>query len=216
MNSHYNKGMKKLSLFLLIMLVAGQSAIAGKPIVDKSKGYVGELPELGKQYQDSEPAQTKPQYEATKNFNSENQVKPAPRDNPAFVNIILKADKTTQYINDINELLPTLEKIYDSIENEEDVQKFVATTYFFNKTIEYLREKYQDKPEFYFVSFQKILETDLHIQTVTNLRVEAVRNTPYMAYGADGKIYNSVNIDEQLAYLQKEIEETIAIIKGVY
>ena len=125
--------MKKLSLFLLIILLAGQSAIAGKPIIDKSKGYVGELPELGKQYQDSEPAQTKPQYEATKNFNSENQVKPAPRDNPAFVNIILKADKTTQYINDINELLPTLEKIYDSIENEEDVQKFVATTYFFNK-----------------------------------------------------------------------------------
>jgi len=37
-----------------------------------------------------------------------------------------------------------------------------------------------------------------------------------MAYGADGKIYNSVNIDEQLSYLQKEIEETIAAIKGVY
>lgn len=208
--------MKKLSLVLLILFLACQSAFAGKPLVDKSKGYVGDLPELGKQYQESEPAKTKPQYEATKDFNSANQVKPTPRDNPAFINIIYKADKNTQYINDINELLPTLEKIYDSIENEEDVQRFVATTYFFNKTIEYLREKYQDKPEFYFVSFQKILETDLHVQTVANLRVEAVRNTPYMAYGADGKIYNSVNIDEQLSYLQKEIEETIAAIKGVY
>ena len=208
--------MNRLLLLLIIVLVSVQTVEAGKTVVDKSKGYVGELPELGKQYQETESAKTKPQYEATKDFNSENQVKPIPRDNPAFVNIILKADKNTQYVNDINELLPTLEKIYDSIENEEDVQKFVATTYFFNKTIEYLREKYQDKPVFYFVSFQKILETDLHMQTVTNLRVEAVRNTPYMAYGADGKIYNSVNIDEQLAYLQKEIEETIAIIKGVY
>lgn len=208
--------MNRLLLLLVIILISAQTVEAGKPVIDKSKGYVGELPELGKQYQEAENAKTKPQYEATKDFNSENQVKPIPRDNPAFVNIILKADKNTQYVNDINELLPTLEKIYDSIENEEDIQKFVATTYFFNKTIEYLREKYQDKPEFYFVSFQKILETDLHMQTVTNLRVEAVRNTPYMAYGADGKIYNSVNIDEQLAYLQKEIEETIAIIKGVY
>ena len=208
--------MKKLYLVLLIILFTGLHALAGKPIVDKSKGYVGELPELGKQYQESEPAKTKPQFEATKDFNSENQVKPIPRDNPAFVNIILKADKNTQYINDINELLPTLEKMYDSIENGEDVQKFVATTYFFNKTTEYLREKYKDKPEFYFVSFQKILETDLHIRTIANLRVEAVRNTPYMAYGADGKIYNSINIDEQLTYLQKEIEETISAIKGVY
>ncbi len=208
--------MRKILALIFVLSIIYPGAFAGKPIIDRGQGYVGELPELGKQFQESEPAKTTPQYEATKNFNSENQVKPVPRDNPAFVNIILKADKKTQYINDINDLLPTLEKIYDSIENEEDVQKFVATTYFFTKTIEYLREKYEDKPEFYFVSFQKILETDLHIQTVTNLRVEAVKNTPYMAYGADGKIYNSVNIDEQLSFLQKEIEETIAIIKGVY
>lgn len=198
------------------MCFSCQYAIAGKPLIDKSKGYVGDLPELGKQFQESEPAKTKPQYEATKDFNSANQVKPVPRDNPAFINIIYKADKNTQYINDINELLPTLEKIYDLIENEEDIQRFAAATYFFNKNIEHLREKYKDKPEFYFVSFQKILETDLHVQTVTNLRVEAVKNTPYMAYGADGKIYNSVNIDEQLGYLLKEIEETITVIKGVY
>ncbi len=208
--------MKKLALILLTIIFTGASAHAGKPIIDKSKGYVGELPELGKEHQETEPAKTKPQYEATKDFHSENQVKPIPRDNPAFVNIILKADKNTQYINDINELIPTLEKMCDSIENEEDVQRFVATTYFFSKTIEYLREKYLDKPEFYFVSFQKILETDLQVQTVTNLRVEAVRNTPYMAYGADGKIYNSVNIDEQLSFLLKQLEETIAVIKGVY
>ena len=208
--------MRKIFAIFLILVINTQLAFAGKPIIDKTKGYVGDLPELGKQFQKEEPSSTKPQYEATKHFNSENEVKPIPRDNPAFVNIILKADKETQYIVDVNNLIPTLEKIYDSIENEEDVQKFIATTYFFNKTIEHLREKYQDKPEFYFVSFQKILETDLHVQTVSNLRVEAVKNTPYMAYGADGKIYNSVNIDEQLSYLQKEIEETIAIIKGIY
>lgn len=208
--------MRKLLLTLFTLIFACQITYAGKPIIDKGKGYVGELPELGKQYQESEPAKTKSQFEATKNFNSANQVKPVPRDNPAFINIIYKADKNTPYINDINELLPTLEKIYDLIEKEADVQKFVAVTYFFNKNIEHLREKYQNKPEFYFVSFQKILEADLQIQTVTNLRIEAVKNTPYMAYGADGKIYNSVNIDEQLSFLQKEIEETITAIKSVY
>ncbi len=36
----------------------------------------------------------------SKNFNSENELKPIPRENPAFVNIILKSEKTTQYVND--------------------------------------------------------------------------------------------------------------------
>ena len=208
--------MKKLLLLFILTIIICPNAWAAKPVIDQSKGYVGELPQLGKEYVETEPTKAKPQYEATKKFNSANQVKPVPRDNPAFVNIILKADKKTQYINDINELIPTLEKIYDSIENEEDVQKFIARTYFFNKTIEYLRNKYENKPEFYFISFQKILETDLHVQTVANLRAEAVKNAPYMAYGADGKIYNSINVDEQLSFLKKDIEETITIIKGVY
>lgn len=210
--------MKKLAVFLLILLFAGSQAFAAKPVIDKnSKGYVGTLPVLNKKVEE-EPAEssTKPQYEAKKDFNSANQIKPVPRDNPAFVNIILKADKNTQYINDINDLLPILEKIYDMIERNMDVQKFVATTYFFNKNIEVLREKYEGKPEFNFTSFQKILETDLHIQTVANLRTEAVRNTPYMPYGTDGKIYNSANIDQQLEYLMKDIEDTIVAIKGVY
>ena len=209
--------MKKVYLAFILIFFALQSvAFAGKPVIENGQGYCGELPELGKTAQDSEPAKTKPQYEASKNFNSQNQVKPIPRDNPAFVNIILKADKNTQYINDINELLPMLDRILDLIEANADVQKFMASTYFFNKNIEILRMKYEEKPEFYFVSFQKILETDLQMQTVANLRAEAVKNTPYMAYGSDGKIYNSVNIDEQISYLKKNIEETITAINNVY
>ncbi len=88
--------MKRFALLLFIFLLTVQTAHAGKPIVDKSKGYVGDLPELGKQFGEPEPAKTKPQYEATKDFNSANQVKPVPRDNPAFINIIYKADKNTQ------------------------------------------------------------------------------------------------------------------------
>lgn len=210
--------MKRLAVLIILLAFITPQAFGAKPVIDKnSKGYVGTLPELGKKF-DDEPVEstTKPQYEATKDFNSVNQIKPVPRDNPAFVNIILKADKNTQYINDINDLLPMLEKIYDMIERNMDVQKFVATTYFFNKNIEVLREKYEGKPEFNFASFQKILETDLHIQTVANLRTEAVRNTPYMPYGTDGKIYNSANIDQQLEYLMKDIEDTIVAIKSVY
>ena len=34
-----------------------------------------------------------------------------------------------------------------------------------------------------------------------------------MAYQGDGHIYNGTNIDDQLNYLQMEIEQAIAVIK---
>ena len=209
--------MKKFGVLFLIMIIFSGIAHAGKPIIETSKGYVGELPKLGKKIDDEKTeSKTKPQYEKVKEFSSKEEIKDIPREDPAFVNIILKADKNTQYINDINDMLPMLEKIYNMIEDDVDVQKFVATTYFFSKNVEVLREKYENRPEFYFISFQKLLETDLQIQTVSNLRVEAVKNTPYMALGTEGKIYNSVNLQDQLSYLLKEIEETIMAIKNVY
>lgn len=59
---------------------------------------MGTLPDVSKSFQTSDPKSAKPLYEKTKDFNSANEVKPAPRDNPAFVNIMLKTDKTSPYL----------------------------------------------------------------------------------------------------------------------
>ena len=151
--------MKKFGVLFLAVIIFSGSAYAGKPLVEKGRGYVGKLPVLVKRIDDEKTEnQTKPQYEKVKEFTSKEEIKDIPRDDPAFVNIILKADKNTQYINDINDMLPILEKIYDMIEDDVDVQKFVATTYFFSKNVEILREKYENRPEFYFISFQCCLE----------------------------------------------------------
>ena len=140
-------------------------------------------------------------------------MKPIPREDPAFVNIILKSDKTSEYINDLNEMIPVLEKILDSIEEHEPVQRFVARVYFLNKNVEYLRDKYAEKPESTFVSFQRLQEVSNHAQTVSNLRTEAEKYKPYLAYGGAGYIYNSNNIEQQLEYLKIEIEEAIVVLK---
>ena len=50
-------------------------------------------------------------------------------------------------------------------------------------------------------------------KTISQLRTEAYRYTPYMAYQGGGHIYNGTNIDDQLNYLQMEIEHAIAVIK---
>lgn len=182
---------------------------------NEGKGYVGTLPDISKNFQSSEPKATKPIYEKSKKFNSSDEIKPIPRENPAFVNIILKSDKTSQYVNDINEILQLLENILFCIDNNYDVQKFNAKVFFFNKTVEYLQGKYAGLPESSYTSFQKLLTLNTHTKSVATLRTEAEKYRPYLAYTGSGYLYNENVINQQLDYLKTEIEETIVILKDV-
>lgn len=206
--------MKKLYVLILILALTPANCFAARSMGDfEGQGYVGTLPDVTKSFHSTEPSEAKPVYDKTKQFNSANILKPVPRDNPAFVNIILKQDKTSPYLNEVNEFIAILEKLYDSIENNEDVQRFAARVYYFNKNADWFRDKYADKPESSYLSFEKIMELSLHAATVSQLRSEAERYSPYLAYTGAGKIYNANNINEQLEYLKAEIEQTIAILK---
>jgi len=178
-------------------------------------GYKGTLPDISKNFKSSEPETAKPTYEKTKKFNSAEEIKPVPRDNPAFVNIMLKTDKTSQYVNDINEILPQLENILTCIENGYDVQKFNAKVNFFTQNMQYMEEKYDGKPECNLESFKKLQTLSTHSQSVATLRSEAEKYRPYLAYTGAGYLYNDNVINQQLDYLKTEIEETIVILKDV-
>lgn len=204
--------MKKL--FAIIFILSLCPVAFGKDAQDYSgMGYVGKLPDLTSKFAPSEPTTTKPVFEEVKDFHSSDEIKPIPRDNPSFINIIMKQDKTSQYLNDINEFIPMLEKIYDSIEDRENVQLFNAKVYFFNKNAEYLRSKYLEKPEGEYISFKRLMELSTHAKSVALLRSEAQKYNPYLAYGGAGYVYDPNNIDQQLEYLKTEVEQTIILLK---
>ena len=203
--------MKKICAIFFILALCQISAIAATD--NSGMGYVGTLPDLTKKFAPSEPISTKPDYEQVQKFQTPDMVKPAPRENPAFVNIILKPDKTSQYLNDLNEFIPMLEKIYDSIEDKESVQLFNAKVYFFTKHADWMRDKYAEQPEGQYISFKKLMELSTYAKSVALLRSEALKYNPYLAYGGAGYIYDPNNINEQLDYLMSELERTILLLK---
>lgn len=205
--------MKKLFAIISIAFFCLPVYGAKKNPAFDGMGYVGTLPDLTRQYQPTEPKSTKPVIEQVENFHSSDQVKPIPRDNPAFVNIILKQDKTTRYVNDINEFIPMLEKIYDSIEDGENVQLFNAKVYFFNKNADYLRDKYIEKPEGEYISFKRLMDLSTHAKSIALLRAEAQKYNPYLAYSGAGYIYDPDNINQQLEFLKKEVEHTLLLLR---
>lgn len=213
--------MRKYGLFLIILscifIQSDVLALGKAKLPVEGKGYVGTLPELTRNYgsnseaTDNTPASVSPI--PSKDFNSEKEIKPAPIEDPSFVNIILKTDKTSKYANDLNELIPILEEIYDMIEENKNVQIFNAKVYYFNQSVDYFRDKYANKPEGQFISYKRLLELNTHTRSIALLRSEAEKYNPYLSYGSEGYIYNPNNIREQMGYLKKEIRETILLLR---
>ena len=97
-----NTGKITLVLFLAIIFSTtscfawGWKKNTGTPLNseynNEGKGYVGTLPDISKNMESAEPKKAKPIYEKSRKFNSADEIKPVPRDNPSLVNIILKAD----------------------------------------------------------------------------------------------------------------------------
>jgi hypothetical protein len=181
----------------------------------KQKGYEGSLPDILDKFQPSKPASGTPIFEAEEGFDDPDKLKPTPRDNPAFVNIILKKDKTSTYVVDINKIIPLVETMIDSIENEEDVQRFVAKATTLQFAIGGLRDNFQGKPESYYISYIKLMSLSMHLKAISELKREGAEYTKYLAYQAAGSIYAPDNVNKEVQYLLEELQEVLVVLREV-
>ena len=212
--------MKKLLFVLIIVFLVLPSQAALWEKKDQSldaemegKGYAGTLPDLDSVFEKSRKTTATPIYEAQDGFNNPSDLKPIPRDNPSFVNIIQKKDKTSNYIVDANEIIPLLEKLIDCIEEGLSLQVFATRANVLTLNLDHLSRKYDGQPESYYESFRKLMEINQYTKTIAQLRKEAVTYQRYLSYQTTGSIYNPENINQQLEYLKDELYSTIILLK---
>ena len=179
----------------------------------EGKGYAGTLPSLNDKIEKSKTKVSTPIFEAQEGFNDPSELKPVPKDNPAFIDIIQKKDKSSEYVNDANEIIPMLEKLVDCIDDNENVQLFITKANLLTLNIDHLTKKYDGKPESYFESFRKLQEVNRYVKSIATLRREAVTYQRYLAYSTTGSIYNPENISQQLQYLLEELNNTILLLR---
>ena len=160
----------------------------------QGKGYAGTLPDIGEKIEKSKTKLTTPIFESQDKFTDPSELKPVPKDNPAFINIIQKKDKTSQFVNDANEVIPMLEKLVDCIEDNESLQLFITKANLLTLNIDNLTQKYDGKPESYYDSFRKLLEVNRYVKSIAQLRKEAVTY-------------------QQLQYLLEELNSAILLLR---
>ena len=200
-----------LTVFCMPVLSKTNDKTSNKDVA--AKGYMGTLPDITDKFDKSRPAVSTPIFEAQEGFTDPKELKPVPRDNPAFINVILKRDKTSRYLNDINEVIPFLENMVTCIEEEAPVQVFVAKANALKLNVDHIRLKYTGEPESYYASFKALMDVNLHTQSVAVMRAEAVIYSRYLAYSASGSIYNPENISQQLEYLKEELLSALITLK---
>lgn len=181
----------------------------------ENEGYKGSLPKLDKHSIPPEKEQkvVSPIYEANEAFDDPELLKPTPRENPAFVNIILKTDKSSEYLNHVNDMMSYVEKLIDSIENEDSDQHFIAKARIFKFKVDHFQKIYEGKPESYYAGYKKLQQVGAQTDTIATLRNEAFTYKKYLAYQTTGSVYNPANIALQMEYLLSELKDTLAILK---
>ncbi len=209
--------MKKFLIILSIIVFGANSVLcAYDPATgEEVKGYKGELPNVTERFQKFVPQTSRPQFQATDAFNTSKGFKPVPRDNPTYINVIVKKDKISDFANDINELIPIVENVILAIENNESEQLFAARANYLYDNMEVLRKKYEDKPEQFYPAYNAVIAVSNHTKAIVSIRNEALVYSSYLPYQSDGYMYNPQYINEQLSYLLDELNNTVRLMKEV-
>lgn len=209
--------MKKLfiSIFILFLISGNAFASIDSATGEIRRGYMGTLPDVTQRFDRQRSELARPAFSDVETFRDKNELKPVPRDNPAYIDLIVKKHKLSPYTNDINDAIPLVESMIEAINHNLNIQKFVARVNAFNDWMSYFKSKYKDKPEAYYISFQKLVEIDFQSHYLATIKYESRLYNPYLPYSGEGAMYSPKAIQTQTNALLVELKKTLEILKDV-
>ena len=213
--------MKKIIAILILSVIICPPSHAwfGKNKKKKldGKGYYGTLPNINSEFGDEKKKNKATHSPIILNDGSfdvnTKDLKEAPLNNTQYIDVIVKKGTTSEYVNDINELVPILKKLRECIEQEKDIQKFNAIVSNYIDNVAYIEQKYKNKPELYYVSFERVSDTAKYVKKVAITRTEAQTYNKYLGYQEINGTYSPENIKLLLEGTLSEIESTLEAIK---
>ncbi len=185
-------------------------------IITSGAGYKGKLPDIKSEfeYERHEPGTSRPLYnhnhEEVKNL----KLAPAPKDNKTYIDIIMKKEPTSPYLNDIGDVIKILEKMQDCIATDNEVQRFNALASALIDNADFMQARYKNKPEEHYVSFKKVIEISTKARSLATLRCEAEIYVKYLPYSNEGQAYSKDNINKQIEYFSKDLESALKVLRA--
>lgn len=185
-------------------------------LITTGAGYNGTLPNIEAEfaYKRTAPETSNPPFTPIENQNDID-LKKIPRDKKSYLEIIIKKDKSSQYLNDTNDVILLLEKLKKCIEQEQDIQMFNAIVSSLIDNIDLIKTQYKGKPEANYISYKNLMGLSTQARNVAVLRTEGQIYTKYLPYSSSGAVYTPQNIEKQVNNLLKSVDQSLYILKNV-
>ena len=198
--------MKKIFLLLLIILLT------------TAAGYEGKLPDIEADMAYKIKKQTVKHTPFNKTKDSQinkSDLKKIPSENKEYVDIVVKKDRTSEYVKDIQYVITVLEKFKNYIEDDVNIQMFNACANSYIDYAYFIQKKYQNRHEKYYASYRAITGIIEDTRQAAKLRAEAAAYTKYLPYSGEGGKYTKENLDANSKELLKKIYDTLFVLKNL-
>lgn len=180
------------------------------------QGYYGELPDIEADFK------YKKQYSPTSNeidvkVVEENELiednfKPAPFNDPLFLDMVVKKQPDSQYFKDIQRTKRALMELKKCIEENGDIQRFNANVNTVELYVQNLKRKYENKSESLKESYIDVLNTNYYAKLLGNLKYDANYYAQFVPI-ADSK-YNKSSILYEEKRLLNKINKTLMLLNN--
>lgn len=180
----------------------------------EQKGYYGTIPDLEQAFKYKQQEAMSAKEKNTKTFEDEDEAdfQEAPFDDPLFLDKVIKKEKTSNYINDLQRLRFAINSLKECIEKKEDIRRFNGCVNSIDLYTKALQTKYQNTSDSFRESYINIINLNYKAKVLGNLIYEANYYAQYTSIN-DSK-YSKNNIDLQKDRLLRDINRTLfAIIK---
>ena len=194
---------QKQNLFKLSLLQV--SAICIVVLFTSGAGYVGELPKL-----DSYSGAS--QVDIQK---SEPVLPLAPRKFPAvYTGAIINQGRYSQYLKDLDELIPILENMKQYIEDKNaNIQMFCAKASMINLYVNNLKVKYDNKTERNYESFKQLIILNKKLSETTEYWRYTSKYNKLIRGSLEDREKDQEIMNQKLSMALKAINTTLEILK---
>lgn len=173
----------------------------------EGKGYYGTLPDIEGDFEyKKESIKSAPKQYSEKDI-KDGLLLDAPLDDPLFLDVIIKKDKNSDYLNDLMKVKETLEKLKECINTNASIQFFNANVNVLDLQTKNLERKYQYTAYARTNSYYAVRHVNYSAKVLGNLKFDANFYSRYMPL--QDSIYTPQNIRVQSNALLEEIDRTI-------
>lgn len=176
------------------------------------EGYYGDLPDLNENMEKLKQSEMINIPPSKKEELIEEKLLDAPLDDEQYLNMILKKQKKSDFVIDIMDIRPILEKLQICIEKNGSLQHFNAISNNLANQIDYILNRHKEKIESSYEVYNQLKKLNAQTKQLMQLRKEALMYSKFLTYEGEGAKYKPEIIKQRLQHFNSEIRKTIDLI----